>query len=141
MYVSPDLEGFLSGEEGRSGSQLVAERQKRRCQPPLQQPAAIDQLGTTVFPGQTPSIGTGLGIAHSSIDLVSRLSMERSGQAMQFMTPWGVGCVRYRSPDGKVHQTGFAFTVDRIEPGRGEYLRYQVILLQCPLRSCTSATG
>lgn len=141
MYVSPDIEGYLSGEEGKVGSQLVADHQNRRCGYPVQQPGATDQLGTTVFPGQNLSIGTSFGITQSEIDFVTKLTIEKTGNVMQFMTPWGVGCVRYRSPDGSPHQTGVAFIIDRIEPGKSGYLPYPAILLRFPIRNCTSAPG
>jgi len=40
-----------------------------------------------------------------------------TGHKTDFIFPWGVGCIRYRSPDGIFHQTGIAFTIVSIKPG------------------------
>jgi hypothetical protein len=119
MYVFTDP-GRLSfwRRRARWAPHWSPNRQKRRCQSRLQQPGAVDQLGTTVFPGQTPSTEIGFGIDQGKIDFVNRLEVEKTGTAMQIITPWGVGCIRYRSPDGALNQTGFAFIVNRTEPGR-----------------------
>jgi hypothetical protein len=53
-YVSPDVAGYLSG-----GSTMVTERQKAACSRPVQYPGAVDQLGVTVFPGQSTTYDLG----------------------------------------------------------------------------------
>jgi hypothetical protein len=117
-YVWPDMEGFLSGEEGKVGSQLFRPRQKKVCERKLEQPTAADQLGTTVFPGQTVDARVSFGISKAKIDAVRNLAIKTAGTDEFFMAPWGIGCIRYHSPDGGSHQTGFAFAVDRIETGK-----------------------
>jgi hypothetical protein len=117
-YVWPDIEGFLSGEEGKVSSQLLRSHQKKVCERQLERPAAADQPGTTVFPGQTVDDGVSFGISKAKIDEVRNLAVNTVGTDELFMVPWGVGCIRYRSPDGGSHQTGFAFFVSRTETGK-----------------------
>jgi hypothetical protein len=117
MYVSPDIEGYLSGEGGVVGSQTVRERQRKRCGLSLQQPNGPDQIGVTVFPGQSVLFGASIGITTDEIDDVRKRDQKIGRISDFFPTPWGAGCIRYRSPDGAVHQTGIAFTISMRKPG------------------------
>jgi hypothetical protein len=114
FYVSADIEGYLSGGDNQSAVTSVRDRQKRRCDPPLQQSAASDQIGVTVFPGQAVPFGASIAISETEIDNVKKLS---AGLPITPLSPWGVGCIRYRTPDGIGHQTGVAFTIGMIKPG------------------------
>jgi hypothetical protein len=105
FYVSPDVDGYLSG-----GSTMVTERQKAVCSRPVQYPGAVDQLGGTVFPGQSTTYGLGIGIGAGEI-------ANAKSPLEDFISPWIVGCIRYKSPDGKDHQTGVALTVGMIKTG------------------------
>lgn len=117
MYVSPDIDGYLSGEGGVVGSLTVRDRQRKRCGLPLQQPSASDQIGVTVFPGQSVLFGTGIGITADEIGEVRKLEQKMGMVSDFFPSPWGTGCIRYRSPDGAFHQTGVAFTISMAKPG------------------------
>jgi hypothetical protein len=57
LYVSPDIEGFLSGEDGKTGAEIVRARQQSRCRFPLQQSPATNQVGVTAFPTQVVTFG------------------------------------------------------------------------------------
>lgn len=114
MYVSPDIEGYLSGEGGVIGSRIIRERQQKRCGPPLQQPDTTDQIGVTIFPGQSVLLGSAIGITRDEIDEIVKLEQDKIDKVI---FPWGTGCIRYRSPDGAFHQTGVAFTINMLKPG------------------------
>jgi hypothetical protein len=118
LYVSPDIEGYLDGTDGKVGSQTARERQQKRCNSPLQQPAASDQIGVAVFPGQVVPFGINIGITETEIDNVKRFVLDKTGKEDSFLGPWGTGCIRYRSPNGEFHQTGAAFTILMIKPGQ-----------------------
>lgn len=114
LYVSPDLDVYLSGDDGERGGSYgsyVRERQKRRCDGQFQQPLAGDQVGVTVFPGQDVKVGIGKGIDARSID-------KAVNNEMGYLIPWVVGCIRYRAPGGDFHQTGVAFQVLMSKPGQ-----------------------
>ena len=117
LYVSPDVEGYLSGEGGVVGSQSARDRQRKRCSRQLQQPLAADQIGTTVFPGQAVAFGAGVGITAAEMEDVQSRVRERMPTATPVISPWIVGCVRYRSPDGALHQSGVALTIAMRKPG------------------------
>jgi hypothetical protein len=114
LYVSPDIEGYLSGGDGQSAVTSIRDRQKKRCDSPLQQPTASDQIGVTVFPNQTVPFGTGIGISATEVDVVKK----RSGAGMVPLVPWGVGCIRYRTTDGVWRQTGIAFSIGMTKAGQ-----------------------
>jgi hypothetical protein len=84
----------------------------------LQQPNASDQIGVTVFPGQSVLLGADIGITAYEIGEVRELEHKIRKASDFFPTPWGAGCIRYRSPDGAFHQTGIAFTVSMGKPGK-----------------------
>jgi hypothetical protein len=117
-YISPDVEAYLSGADGKVGSSSARERQKRRCDKPIQQPEASDQIGTTAFPGQNVPFGAAVGISAEEIEATKREAwLKTTGKELEFLFPWVVGCIRYRSPDGEPHQTGIAFTIGMTKPG------------------------
>lgn len=116
LYVSPDIEAYLSGEDDKIGSTTVRERQKRRCEQSLQQPNAPDQIGVTVFPGQNVPFSTAAGIGAAKIVALQQLWRDKLKKEMDILAPWITGCIRYRSPDGVSHQTGIAFTVEMTRP-------------------------
>jgi hypothetical protein len=117
-YVSPDIDGYLSGEGGVVGSMAVRGRQRKRCGLQLQQPNASDQIGVTVFPGQSVLLGANIWITADKIGEVRELEHKIGELSDFFPTPWGAGCIRYRSPDGAFHQTGIAFIVSMGKPGK-----------------------
>jgi len=114
-YVYPDIEAILPAGVG---SKIAKERQQKRCAPILQQAAVSDQIGTTVFPGQTVKFGVGAGISLEEIETAKKAWEEHGGKQMDFLMAWVAGCIRYRSPDGEVHQTGTVFTIGMKKPGK-----------------------
>lgn len=115
FYVSPDLESFLFGIDAQSSEGAIRPRQKKLCDTPLQQPAARDQLGGTVFPGQASPFSGIVSISEAEIESIKR---KWSNSGLIPIIPWGVGCIRYKAPDGGNHQTGFAFSIGMANPGQ-----------------------
>jgi hypothetical protein len=109
LYVSPDIDGYLP-----FGKESPRDWQRRHCAPKLEQPKAMgDQIGVTVFPGQTVHSGRGAGFKPEEIDALKRKWRKNAHKEMDHFIAWVVGCIRYRAPDGSFHQTGVAYQVGR----------------------------
>jgi hypothetical protein len=122
-YVSPDIEAYIPAGVG---SQSANERQQRRCAHAAQQTSASDQIGTTIFPGQTVNLETGVGIDADEVETARKVWLERTGKQMDILTIWVVGCIRYRSPDGDTHQTGTVFYLGMKNPAEMVFMHSQL---------------
>lgn len=114
FYVFPDIEAYLSGEDGKVGSTTARERQRIRCDRPLSKQSTI---GITVFPSQKTGFGASVGITAEEIESAGKAYRAATGRNAEFIFPWVTGCIRYRSLDRIEHQTGIAFTIDNWKPG------------------------